>query len=137
MAYNEYNDGGGSEDLQRSLSHTREYANRMKEALMQRDEQVIEANKKAEEASTREGATSSKVKSLEDQLKAQLEKYEELRLDVEAIKMGKKGGASGELALVSSEPEGGDQDSLYQTYREEADSLRKANSMLREQNHLL
>ena len=148
-AYNEYNDfvpgdnssaasvGGGSEELQRSLSHTREYANRMKEALMQRDEQVIEANKKAEEASSREASTSTKVKSLEEQLKAQLEKYEELRLDVEAIKMGKKGGNG--LAIVPStlNSEDGEQDSLYQTYREEADSLRKANSMLREQNHLL
>ena len=39
---------------------------------MQRDEQVIEANKKAEEACTREEATSNKVKALEDQLKVPL-----------------------------------------------------------------
>lgn len=134
------------QELQKTLSHTREYAHRMKEALMQRDEQVIEANKKAEEACTREEATSNKVKALEDQLKVQLEKYEELRIDVESIKRGGKVG-NGTGAIVPStkmigysiEEEGahGGEDSLYQTYKDEADALRKANSMLRQQNHQL
>ena len=153
--YGEYDfspDGDKSE-LRKTLSHTREYAHKMKEALMKRDEQVIEATKKAEDAATREEATSTKVKELEDQLKKQLSKYEELRLDVESIKMGKvKAPMANGGALVPSIKQigfhgaGGDEeasksgqgaDALYQTYKEEAEALRKANSMLWEQNHHL
>ena len=125
-------------DLQRTLSQTREYAHKMKEALMQRDTEVIEATKKAEEATTREEATSTKVRELEEQLRSQVGKYEELRRDVESIKRGGAAADSG-AALGAVVPYGDDGSAgdLYQTYREEAEALRKANSMLREQNHHL
>ncbi|QDZ17845.1 hypothetical protein HOP50_01g03520 [Chloropicon primus] len=120
-------------ELQRTLSQTREYAHKMKEALMQRDEQVIEANKKVEEACSREEATSSKVKALEEQLKNVLQ-------DVESIKRNKlveSSGGGSALVPYAKGPGEDEEGSLYQTFKEEAEALRKANSMLREQNHHL
>ena len=162
---------GGSDraSLESALSHTREYALRMKDALLQRDEKVIASEKRVKEVEAREEETKTKLRTLEDQvqklLREQKEEYSQLRQDVDLMKgahgiNGTAGvnGAAGpgllpalppatsdrQLAYFGTAGAGADADAAstaeresLQSYKDEAEALRRANSKLREQNNAL